>query len=51
MQVVEIFQPENNIVFYENKEFEKLLEQLEGVKQQVDQLAEKDHKEKLYVYR
>lgn len=51
MQVKEIVQPEQNMVFDEHKEFEKLLEQLEGFQQHVDQLVEKDHKGKLYFFR
>lgn len=42
---------EKKAVFDEHKEYDKLLEQLEGVQQQVDQLVEKDHRDKLYLFR
>lgn len=39
------------MVFDEQKEFEKLLEQLEEDQQQVDQFAEKNHRDKLYLFK
>lgn len=51
MKIRETIQLEQRVAFDEKKEIESLLEQLEGVQQQVNQLAEKDHKDNLYLFR
>lgn len=51
VQVEETFQPEQNTAFEKDKAYEKLFEQLEDVQMQVDQLAEKDRRDEINLFK